>query len=87
MFHLTLILADTVLIATSTDGNLWDVTCKSMFDGSEGKGQWTNEQLLAVQVLAHGAGEEKYNGYHIEYLYAMCEPLFKDWPKNARCIP
>lgn len=102
MFHFTVILEDTLLIATDvgpdprTPEDLaagkpfppsLNVVCTDQLTGKVATGKWTVEQLCAVLTLAQGAGEEKWDGYWPEKLYAVVEPLFKDWPTECRPVP
>ena len=94
MLHFTVILCDTILIATMEQQQPvderrhdWLITVTDARTGKTASGKWTPEQLCAVLTLAQGAGEEKWSGYWAEKLYAIAEPLFKDWPAECRPIP
>lgn len=65
----------------------WLGECVDLMTGKEMAFSWTNDQMSAVIALAMGVGEEDTPGFNAKNLYAIAEPLFKDWPKECRPIP
>ena len=87
MLHFTIIMADTIMIAHLGPNGRWRILCQDNFTGDNQEASWTNEQFTSVLALMNGVGEDETPGFDAKKLYEVCEPLFKDWPKNVRPIP
>jgi hypothetical protein len=84
MIHQTIIIEDTIIIATERDG-MWYVTVCDTFKGKQEEFTWTNAEWVSVLALLMGVGEDKVEGFDTRILYERCEPLFKN--SEVRPIP
>lgn len=87
MLHMTLLLADTTIIATVGDQQTWHVQVADNVTGKCEFAIWTNEQFATIVALALGVGEDKAKGFVTDDLYAVAEPLLKGWQPEVRPIP
>ncbi len=84
MMHATIIHEDSIVVADRKD-DYWLVTVSDTQTGESRTETMTDVQWQAVVYLMYSDGNnEDVIGQH---MYRVCEPLFKDWPKNVRCIP
>jgi hypothetical protein len=66
----------------------WHILVKDAFSGQERMATWSYQELGAVLYLMAGTGEDDRTDQELTALmYAIAEPLFKDWPNEVRCIP
>lgn len=99
MIHCTLILEDTVLVATMPNAkaegvgdtplippNMLHVTCTDSLSGKSVQGYWTLQQWQAVMVLAI-AGEEDMISASSPDLYEIAEKALIGFPSEVRPIP
>lgn len=82
MLHFTLVLCDTVIIATRSDVS-WETTIMDALTGKTVKKSFSDAEIGAILALAVG-GE----GYDFtKELYDIAEPAMKDIPPECRPIP
>jgi len=88
MMHLTLILCDTIFVATmlgETGSEMWHVICTDALTGKTERATWTQVQLNAVVCLALCGEDQK--GVIPEVLYPIAEEAIKGWDTKVRPIP
>lgn len=85
MLHLTLILCDTILIATRDIpvGGMWSIVCTDALSGKIEHSSWSDEQLAAIVSL--GIGSDMLP--NATELYAIAETAIKGWQPEVRPIP
>lgn len=86
MMHMTLMLADSIIIATAINGEtlMWRVTCSDVLSGKSEERLWTNEQFNAVVALALFGDDEM---PHKSNLYVIAEEAIKGFASEVRPIP
>lgn len=82
MLHFTLILCDTLIVATRSDV-LWDTTITDALTGKTVKKSFSDAEMGAILALAIGGEEYSFT----KELYEIAEPAMKDIPKECRLIP
>lgn len=66
----------------------WHVAVKDALSGKEMSASWSYQELGAVLYLMAGTGEDDRTDQElVSLMYAIAEPLVKDWPQEVRPIP
>lgn len=86
MFHITLILADTLIIATGNDKGQWEGTCQDLYKGKSEKFSWDCEQMAAVIALAMAGDDLPVEEVQIG-LRKIASPLVANWASEVNPIP
>lgn len=92
MIHATLIIEDTVIVATSVHGdseNRLHVIVTDNLTGKQENGRWTYEQFNAVVALSLGMGEDSPSYVNVDKLYKLVEDakLFEGWQPEVIPVP
>ncbi|MBV9694312.1 MAG: hypothetical protein JO261_11495 [Alphaproteobacteria bacterium] len=89
MIHMTLIMEDTVLVATrdlpNSEGQ-WSILAQDSHAGIGHASLLSDAELTAIVSLAL-ANDEDQEGLDRKKLYEVAEEVLKTWPPEVRPIP